>query len=330
MKALAIKYFSFTLELFIKRKKIIIAFAKILIAAGLLVFLINYLNPEQILTAFQSANLILILFAFLLLPVNLFIQFKKWKLSTNYILNENDNKKVFTSLFYGFSAGIFTPARTGEYFGRAIAYKDQSFIRVSLATFLDKVFPLAVVFIFGIISSLIFLNIFYGLRTYLAITFLFILGLIIYSVYLIIRSNKIKNSALFQKITQSQKLYKYLVHFKTLKTLDKKFVKKIIQYSVLFHLCFIIQFIILVSAFSHHTNFLNYFWSGNLIMFVKTAIPSISFGELGIREGASVFFLTKMGELQSSAFNASIFLFLINVLIPALIGFVLLPKKNDA
>ncbi len=330
MKAIAVKYFSFTLELFLKKKKLIISFAKILIAAGLLIFLINYLNPKQIFTAFQSANLILILSAFLLLPLNLFIQYKKWKLSTNYILNENNNRKVFTSLFYGFSAGIFTPARTGEYFGRAIAYKDQSFVRVSLATFLDKIFPLIVVFIFGIISSLLFLNIFYGLKFYLAVTLLFLIGLIIYSIYKIINSNKIKNSLFIKRILQSEKLYKYLVHFKTLKKLDNKFVKKVIQYSVLFHLCFILQFIILVAAFSHNTNYLNYFWSGNLIMFVKTAIPSISLGELGIREGASVFFLTRMGELQSSAFNASIFLFVINVLIPALIGFVLLPKKNDA
>lgn len=330
MKALAIKYFSFTLEILIKKKKIFITFAKILIAAGLLFFLINYLNPIQILTAFQSADLFLILFAFILLPLNLFIQFKKWEISTSYILNVTDKRKNFTSLFYGFSAGIFTPARTGEYFGRAIAFRDQSFVRVSLATFLDKIFPLTVVFIFGIISLLIFLIIFYGLKIYLAIVLLLVPGLIIYLVYSLIKSNKISDILFIKKITQSEKLYKYLIHFKVLNNLDKKFVKKIIQYSILFHLCFILQFIILVAAFSHHTNFLNYFWSGNLIMFVKTAIPSISLGELGIREGASIFFLTKMGELQSSAFNASIFLFLINVLIPALIGFVLLPKKSNA
>ena len=64
-------------------------------------------------------------------------------------------------------------------------------------------------------------------------------------------------------------------------------------------------------------------------MFAKTIIPPISLGELGIREGASVYFLTQFGETASAAFNASIFLFIINLLIPAVVGLVLLLKRND-
>jgi len=64
-------------------------------------------------------------------------------------------------------------------------------------------------------------------------------------------------------------------------------------------------------------------------MFAKTMIPPVSLGELGIREGASVYFLTQFGETASVAFNASIFLFIINLLIPALVGLVLLLKRND-
>jgi len=64
-------------------------------------------------------------------------------------------------------------------------------------------------------------------------------------------------------------------------------------------------------------------------MFVKTIIPPISLGELGIREGASVFFISKMGEVSSVGFNASIFLFIINLLIPALIGVGMFLRKND-
>jgi uncharacterized membrane protein YbhN (UPF0104 family) len=63
-------------------------------------------------------------------------------------------------------------------------------------------------------------------------------------------------------------------------------------------------------------------------MFTKTIIPPVSMGELGIREGASVYFLTQMGESASIAFNASIFLFIINLLIPALIGVGMFFRKN--
>ena len=99
--------------------------------------------------------------------------------------------------------------------------------------------------------------------------------------------------------------------------------------SLLFYFCFLIQYALLVSAFSNHTNFADYIWAGNLMMFAKTIIPPVSLGELGIREGASVFFITQFGESASAGFNASIFLFIINLLIPSLIGLILLLKKND-
>jgi uncharacterized membrane protein YbhN (UPF0104 family) len=99
--------------------------------------------------------------------------------------------------------------------------------------------------------------------------------------------------------------------------------------SFLFYACFLIQYALLVSAFSNHFDFLQYLWAANLIMFAKTIIPPISFGELGIREGASVYFLTQMGETASVGFNASIFLFIINLLIPALIGVGMFLRKND-
>ncbi len=84
----------------------------------------------------------------------------------------------------------------------------------------------------------------------------------------------------------------------------------------------------LVTAFSHHSDIVHYLWAANLIMFAKTIIPPISFGELGIREGASVYFITIMGEKASVGFNASIFLFIINLLIPALIGVGMFLRKN--
>ena len=60
-------------------------------------------------------------------------------------------------------------------------------------------------------------------------------------------------------------------------------------------------------------------------MLVKSLLP-ISIGDLGIRESAAIFFLGKIGVHESTAFNASILLFLINLLIPSLVGLVLVLK----
>jgi uncharacterized membrane protein YbhN (UPF0104 family) len=116
---------------------------------------------------------------------------------------------------------------------------------------------------------------------------------------------------------------------RVLKGLNRIYLVKMSSISLLFYLSFLVQYALLVAAFSHNQNYLDYFWAGNLLMFAKTVIPPVSLGELGIREGASIYFLTRLGETSVVAFNASIFLFIINLFIPALIGLVFLFRKND-
>ena len=60
-------------------------------------------------------------------------------------------------------------------------------------------------------------------------------------------------------------------------------------------------------------------------MFSKIIIP-ISFGDLGIREGAAIFFLGRVNVLKIHAFNASLLLFVINILIPSVVGIFLIHR----
>ena len=91
-----------------------------------------------------------------------------------------------------------------------------------------------------------------------------------------------------------------------------------------FYFIFLIQFYILVCSFET-ASFFPAFLAIASTMLVKSMLP-ISLGDLGIRESAAIFFLGKIGLLESTAFNASILLFLINLLIPSLVGLVLVLK----
>ena len=245
------------------------------------------------------------------------------------MLKENHNPKIWLSLFYGFSAGVFTPARIGEYFGRAIVFKNQSLVRVTLATLLDKLFLLIIVAFFGSISSILFIHYYYQVTFYLTIGLLLSVFALFYLLFLMILNDGFWDNVLFAKLSDSIKLDWLFEKVKVFRKIDKKYATKMFVISFLFYLCFLIQYALLVSAFSNNNEFLDYLWAGNLMMFAKTIIPPISIGELGIREGASVFFIKQFGESASTGFNASIFLFFINVLIPALMGLTLLLKKND-
>ena len=57
----------------------------------------------------------------------------------------------------------------------------------------------------------------------------------------------------------------------------------------------------------------------------KTLLP-ISLADLGIREGAAVFFFSKLQVGKVAAFNGSLLLFAVNVLLPTFLGLFLLPR----
>ena len=309
-------------------KTTMIIITKILIAGGLLFFLIQWVEYDKIVYALSNANLYIIAVVLLLGIINIYLQYAKWNLTSRAVLRVNDKLKSIHSLFYGFSAGIITPLRIGEYFGRGIEFKDRSLLQVTLATLVDKFFPLIIVAFIGSISSLLFIYFYYQVSLYIVIALFIIIFTLFYIFILLILSNKFWDTVLFSRIKSSQKLKTFFDRLKVFQNLDKKYFYKMFLISFLFYSCFLIQYGLLVTAFSNHYNFLNYLWAANLIMFTKTIIPPVSMGELGIREGASVYFLTQMGESASVAFNASILLFIINLLIPALIGVGLFFRKN--
>ncbi len=313
----------------VENKTLIIFISKIVIAIGLLYYVINAINFNEIISAVIEADIYLVLLVVLLSLLNLFLQYYKWKITSALILNNSDNRKVISSLFQGLSAAVFTPARIGEYFGRALVFKNHSLLKVTLATLLDKFFPLLIVTFLGSFSSILFLHFYYGVNIYITIGLFIVLFSLFYLIILIIFNRDFWNNFIFQKLQSWEKFSDYFMKFSTIKNLDRNYSAKMILLSLVFYLCYIVQYAILVAAFSHNSAMLNYIWAGNLTMFSKTVIPPISFSELGIREGASVFFVQQFGESASVGFNASIFLFLINVLIPALIGLVFILRKNN-
>lgn len=302
---------------------------KILVAASLLVYLFSFVELKNIVSAFLSAdNLLLSLSTVLLIP-NIFLQYWKWKITCDKLIGERSRRKILLSLFYGFPAAVFTPARTGEYFGRGLAFKDRSFTEIILATFIDKLFTILVTFIIGSIGTIVFINKYYQSGIYaslpMIITF-FVLSVITIT---FISSDKEWFYKLFSLISKFKLFSRIGERLLMLKNLDSDFVFKMIIISTSFFFCYLLQFVILFAAFAHHIEFMKFLWAAAIIMFAKTILSPISLSELGVREGASIFFLTQMGETSSTALNASLFLFIINIIVPSLIGLFLLFVKTD-
>jgi len=315
-------------DYFTVNKNKIFLFLKVIVAVGLLLFIAATVKISKIVDAFENANYLLISVAFVLLIPNVFLQYWKWLLTCDTILNYKKKKVILISLFQGFAAGAFTPFRLGEYFGRAFLFKEKTLLKVTFATLIDKFFPLAIVAFTGALASILFVHFYYEVTIYITIALFVVVFTLFYLLILLLIDPDFWNNFLFNKIRKS-KYHKFFNKMNFIKNLDRKYTLKMFSISILFYLCFITQFVILVSAFSDQFNFANFYWAAILVMFTKTFFPAVSLSEIGIREGASVFFLGQMGVNAASAFDAAIFLFFINILIPSLIGLALLFKKKQ-
>ncbi|MCU7496637.1 MAG: flippase-like domain-containing protein [Ignavibacteria bacterium] len=301
---------------------------KILIAIGLIVYLVSAVSFREIINALKGANYFLIALSLMLSSANIYLQFKKWQLLCREIVEETERKSVLTSLFYGFSAGIITPFRIGEYVGRALAFSQKKAFKVTLATLIDKFFSFIPVFFIGALASAGFLHAFYGIGRagFGALVFVIILFLVLY-LYSTLRTDfwerQIKRLA-----SKSGRLSSFIEGLRSFKLLNGRTSLEVSIITFFTYLTYITQYGFLVAAFSNGWNIMLYFWMGMLIFFAKAVIPPVTFGELGIRESASVFFAVKLGLLPAVGFNSAIFLFFINVLIPSMPGVILLLNSS--
>ncbi|HSR17798.1 MAG TPA: lysylphosphatidylglycerol synthase transmembrane domain-containing protein [Ignavibacteriaceae bacterium] len=293
---------------------------KIILSAVLIIFLFDFIAGKNLLISLKTAEYSLIAAAFLLMFFNLYLQFSRWRLTCESLLNEKDGKKILRSLFHGFPAGAVTPGRIGEYFARGIVLQENSASKIAVSVFIEKLFPLIPVFLFGLLSFTIFLNINPSLIFSLFLL-LVVLGFILFKRA---RSFSFSNKIIEKGILNRGWLKKIFSEFGLLGEMKKSFIIKMIILSALFYFCYIIQYALLVSAFSGNFYLVKYMWAGSLLFFIKAFIPPVTYGDLGIREGVSVYFITKLGENAAAGLNASLFLFFINLLIPSLAGAVLL------
>ncbi len=311
----------------ITRKRIEIA-AKLIIGLGIIIFLVVYVDPKKIAETFAKADYILLSLAVILLPFNLFFQFTKWKILLKRYFNIEDDRSIWLSIFYGISGGIFTPMKSGEYLARALSLKEVKVIDIVIATAVDKFIPIFFVVTIGGSFFIIFLKELLSFSTTVTVLLIVVyLVIVIVPLMLLLSDSDISNK-LRAKLKGIKFLTKLIEKISFIRSIDKKTLIQLMGVSLVYHLTFTTQMAFLLSAFSGDFEFMKFFFVANLIIFTQIVIPPIALGELGVREGAAVYYLQSLGYSSAVGFNAAFSLFTINLLIPSIVGLLLLFKRN--
>jgi len=308
------------------KKRWILFFIKLTIAIVAMAILVKTVNFREIDSAFQNPqNPVFILLAVFLVFPNVFLQLYRWHYLLRLLRQDISLMESISSFFGGMVVGFVTPGRIGEV-GRSLFLKNVNRLQSVGLVFIDKLYSFLTILVGGIwgLFSLLVYHFNYGAFIFwplFTVAFLVTLsGLIIVINPQVIRTFLYNLSLLLPYRDKMKQIISCIDSF------QKKQAIFFLILSFLLYFVYILQFCLLAFAFQK-LPWTTAVTATTSTIFAKTLFP-VSLADLGIREGASVYFFLKFHVEKVTAFNSALLLFAINVLIPTLIGLFFLPKLN--
>jgi hypothetical protein len=262
-----------------------------------------------------------------LMPLNWGIEARKWQLALRSI-GGISFRDAFRAIFTGTTMASFTPNRMGEYLGRMLYLKQGSRIASISLTIVCSIAQLLITLAVGT-AGVLFLR--YSLHhsaisppSHLELGLNALLGIVV----LLLASLTIiyfRLSWMVGILKKIPKADKYLTNIKVLENFDTKTLLRILFLSFGRYIVFIVQYALLFPVFGVFLGF-GQVWGGMSVVFlVMAVVPTFTFlTELGLRWEASIQVLELFSTNTVGIFAASFAIWLINLIIPALIGSLLI------
>ena len=259
----------------------------------------------------------LMIFAFVLVFLNIFLEAIKWKYQVRPI--EIISKwKSFLSIFTGMTAGMFFPNRMGNFLGRIFMLEKGDRIKAAMVTIVGGMAQMIATVSIGLIASIFYVKK-YSVFIIIAATLTITLLLLIYFNIYLLKYFKFLIPKKFKEKTEE--------YFEVFSLYDKTELLKILMISFARYFLYTFQFVILIWAFGVPLNYFNAMIPIALTYLAMMIVPFITITEIAVRGSVSVIIFEKwliMNGIDYSfgmmVFSASSLLWIFNIAIPAIIG----------
>lgn len=265
-----------------------------------------------------------ILVAILLLLPNIGLEAQKWRVMVRPFYPVLGMWTAFKAVLAGMAAGIFTPNRIGEYAGRVLYLDVGHRVEAIVATFVDRICQLLITILGGLLAFLALLSVtgatltaqlsLQGWQLYLFLALVLLTATLI--LLFLFRPQRL--NALVPK---SWNRYNWVrkLRFAT-ENLAWGNVRVVIGLALLRYLTFSTQYVLLLLAFGWDGPLLVAYGMVALVFLGKSVFPVMGIFELGIRESIAIEVMGIFGLGAAAAFNATLFLYLLNIILPTVIG----------
>ncbi|HYE95694.1 MAG TPA: lysylphosphatidylglycerol synthase transmembrane domain-containing protein [Rubricoccaceae bacterium] len=285
--------------------------------AGLaLAVLVHLVEWGALVSAARGARPGWALGALALVPLNVALEAYRYHLLVVRLAPEVRYGESLRAVVGAYPLGLLTPARVGDYAGRALALPQLRAWDAAALTFAERMVTLACCLAFGLVALAHFLLTRTAVATtaWLAVLWLGAFGT---AAFLLVLLHPHLARAVLETVLPFERV-RPLVAF--LDRLTPSDAHRLFGLSALRYAVFSTQFVLLVRALDPATSWAAIYAGVALVFFAKSALPSFTLGDLGVREGTAVYFLGAFGVAEAAALNASLGLFVVNLLLPALAG----------
>lgn len=281
---------------------------------------------QQIVKAFDSVAAWKLAAVLLLMMVNWGIEARKWQLVITRV-QRISWVKCLKATFTGTTLAFFTPNRMGEYVGRVLYIEEGKRIQAVSLTIVCSMAQLLVTLVLGTIGLLIIRGeMLSGGKETSSVVFW--LNAVLYVSLLgagFLTLLYFRLSWLIRWIERIPRIEKWVRHIRVLDNFNATVLSRILSLSVARYLVFALQYYLLFQVFGVVLNGWQVFWSVSVVFLVLAIVPSIALvTELGVRWKTSVEVVQLFSSNAVGILATSLAVWIINLVIPALIGSLLI------
>lgn len=277
----------------------------------------------------------------LLVFVNWGIEAKKWMVLVS-TLTRIGFLRSFKAILAGLAFAVNTPNRIGEYGGRVLYLPEGTRMPAVSLTLIGSYSQLLVTLLMGTTGLwLLYLGI-PGISTradfVVSAIWIRLLCVLLSTITCLLLFMYLRISWLVRWIEKIPGIEKWSRPLQVIDHLPVRILLRVFGWSVLRYVIFVIQYILLLQIFRVTPDIWSAWWLVSILFLVLAIIPTIAMAEIGIRGKLALELFGWVSTNQLGIISAAISIWLINLIIPAIIGSLLiirikifstrLPKEN--
>lgn len=268
----------------------------------------------------NSHMYIILLLTLALMPLNWGIECYKWKLITTNT-EAISYKAAVKSVFSGICVGNLAPGRAMEFLAKIMFFQPQNRPTVTILHFINGMFQMLITVIAGICA--IAYKVAQNQSSSILIYWVIAGGvlLILFFCWAILNVSFIQKKLGFIKWFRNHEAGNIIF--------SKQLIVTLLLLSVIRYCVFTLQFYLIYQTMTNTEKaFLPVFTSIAAYFMLTSIIPMISFIEPAIRAAIALFVFAQTADNSVNVVLSSTFMWLINVVVPSVIGYIIILKEK--